>query len=72
MPSVLAEISFLSNPTDEHMLERPAQRERIAMGIFRGVEGYLSSLNSLNYDRQRQRLVSDTQQASSSTVREQK
>lgn len=72
MPSVLAEISFLSNPTDEHMLERPAQQQRIAMGIFRGIESYLSSLNSLNYDRQRQRLVSDTLAPSSSTVRNQK
>ncbi|HEV2288360.1 MAG TPA: N-acetylmuramoyl-L-alanine amidase [Candidatus Acidoferrales bacterium] len=72
MPSVLAEISFLSNRTDEHMLERSTQRERIAMGIFRGIEGYLSSLNSLNYDRQRQRLVSDTQPAPSSSVRDQK
>ena len=72
MPSVLAEISFLSNPSDEHMLERPAQRQRIAQGIFRGIEGYLSSLNSLNYDRQKQRLVTDTQPASTTSVREQK
>jgi N-acetylmuramoyl-L-alanine amidase len=59
MPSVLAEIAFLSNRTDEHMLERASQREKIAQGIFRGIEEYLSSLNSLNYDRKR--LVSDQQ-----------
>lgn len=53
MPSVLAEISFLSNPTDEHMLEKSAQRQRIAQGLFRGVESYLSSLNSLAIDRQK-------------------
>ena len=72
MPSVLSEISFLSNPTDERMLERPAQRERIAQGIFRGVENYLSSLNSLNYDRRKQTLVSDRQPAPASATRAQR
>ncbi|HKV27536.1 MAG TPA: N-acetylmuramoyl-L-alanine amidase [Candidatus Acidoferrales bacterium] len=61
MPSVLAEISFLSNPTDERMLRKGAQRQRIAQGLFRGVENYLSSLNSLNYDRRKPTLVSDRQ-----------
>jgi len=68
MPSVLAEISFLSNPTDERMLEKSAQRQRIAQGLFRGVENYLSSLNSLNYDRRKQTLVSDRQAASTTTT----
>ncbi len=63
MPSVLAEISFLSNPIDERMLQKPAQRQRIAQGLFRGVESYLSSLNSLNYDRRKATLVSDRQGA---------
>ncbi|HVB07343.1 MAG TPA: N-acetylmuramoyl-L-alanine amidase [Candidatus Acidoferrales bacterium] len=72
MPSVLSEISFLSNPTDERMLERPAQRERIAQGIFRGVENYLSSLNSLNYDRRKQTLVSDRQPTPASSTRAQR
>ncbi len=51
MPSVLAEISFLSNPTDERMLRNPAQRERIAMGLYRGIATYLKSMNSLTYDQ---------------------
>ncbi len=68
MPSVLAEISFLSNPTDERMLEKSAQRQRIAQGLFRGVETYLSSLNSLNYDRRKRTLVSDRQTASTTTT----
>lgn len=73
MPSVLAEISFLSNPTDERMLQKPAQRQRIAQGLFRGVESYLSSLNSLNYDRRKPTLVSDRQgAAATSTAREQR
>jgi N-acetylmuramoyl-L-alanine amidase len=72
MPSVLAEISFLSNPTDERMLQRPAQRQRIAQGIFRGVENYLSSLNSLAIDRQKQKLMTAQQPATSGPSREQR
>jgi N-acetylmuramoyl-L-alanine amidase len=62
MPSVLAEISFLSNPYDEKMLRRADQRQRIADGLFRGVSAYLVSLNSLNYNKQK--LVSTTQPGS--------
>lgn len=73
MPSVLAEVSFLSNPTDERMLQKPAQRQRIAQGLFHGVESYLSSLNSLNYDRRKPTLVSDRQGApATATAREQR
>jgi N-acetylmuramoyl-L-alanine amidase len=53
MPSVLAEISFLSNPTDERLLRTPQQRERIAIGLYRGISVYLKSLNSLTLDKQR-------------------
>ncbi len=70
MPSVLAEISFLSNPTDEKMLQRPMQRQRIAQGIFRGVESYLSSLNSLALDRQKQKLMTVQQPITSGSSRE--
>jgi len=47
MPSVLAEISFLSNPTDEQWLKKPENRQRIAEGLYRGIENYLQSTNSL-------------------------
>jgi N-acetylmuramoyl-L-alanine amidase len=47
MPSVLTEISFLSNPTDEQWLKKPENRQRIAEGIYRGIETYLKSANSL-------------------------
>ena len=70
MPSVLAEISFLSNPADEKLLEKQAQRQRIAQGIFRGVENYLSSLNSLALDRQRQKLMTVQQPVTSGSSRE--
>ena len=47
MPSVLTEISFLSNPADEKMLKQPEHRQRVAEGIFQGISGYLKNLNSM-------------------------
>jgi len=47
MPSVLAEISFLSNPHSEHLLREPAYREQIARALFRGVENYINNLGSV-------------------------
>jgi N-acetylmuramoyl-L-alanine amidase len=47
MPSVLAEISFISNPADEQALKKPENRQRAADGLFRGIEKYLRSVNSL-------------------------
>jgi N-acetylmuramoyl-L-alanine amidase len=47
MPSVLTEISFLSNPVDEQWLKKPENRQRVAEGIYRGIETYLKSTNSL-------------------------
>lgn len=48
MPSILTEISFLSNPADEQLLKKPEHRQRIAEGVFQGVSSYLQSLNSVN------------------------
>jgi N-acetylmuramoyl-L-alanine amidase len=48
MPSVLAEVSFLSNPSDEAMLKKGDHRQRVAEGIFTGVSSYLESLGSLS------------------------
>lgn len=72
MPSVLAEISFLSNPTDEKLLEKPTQRQRIAQGIFRGMERYLSSLNSLAVDREKPKLMTVQQPDTTGSSREQR
>jgi len=47
MPSILTEISFLSNPADERMLKQPEHRQRVAEGIYQGVASYLQSLNSI-------------------------
>jgi N-acetylmuramoyl-L-alanine amidase len=53
MPSVLAEISFLSNPSDERLMRKPEQRQRIADGLYRGINNYLESLNSISNNQQR-------------------
>jgi len=50
MPSVLAEISFLSNPADEQLLKRPDARQRVAEGLYQGVASYLQGVNSLTYN----------------------
>jgi N-acetylmuramoyl-L-alanine amidase len=53
MPSVLAEISFISNPSDEQWLKKPENRQRVAEGLYHGIEGYLHSTNSLTYNQVR-------------------
>ncbi len=50
MPSVLSEVSFLSNPADEQMLKKTEHRQRVAEGLYYGVESYLQSINSLTYN----------------------
>jgi N-acetylmuramoyl-L-alanine amidase len=48
MPSVLAEIGFISNPHDESLLKKPEQRQRIAEALFRGVNAYASTLSRMD------------------------
>jgi N-acetylmuramoyl-L-alanine amidase len=47
MPSILTEISFLSNPADEQQLKKPEQRQRVAEGLYQGVASYLQAMNSV-------------------------
>jgi len=47
MPSILTEISFLSNPADESLLKKPEHRQRVAEGVFQGMSSYLQSMNSV-------------------------
>jgi len=47
MPSILAEISFLSNPHSEHLLREPSYREKIAKALFQGIEDYVNNLGSV-------------------------
>jgi N-acetylmuramoyl-L-alanine amidase len=47
MPSILAEIAFVSNPTDERKLKTPEYRQRIAESLYRGIQKYVSGLSGV-------------------------
>src|SRR5213592_2610901 len=47
MPSVLAEISFVTNAQEAKLLKSSAYRQRIAEALFNAVRKYQSSLNSV-------------------------
>jgi N-acetylmuramoyl-L-alanine amidase len=47
MPSILAEISFLTNPDDATQLRDPEYRQRIAESLYRGVAKYVNGLSGL-------------------------
>lgn len=50
MPSILTEISFLSNPADEKLLKQPEQRQKVAEGLFQGISSYLQNMNSMTFN----------------------
>jgi N-acetylmuramoyl-L-alanine amidase len=45
MPSILAEISFVTNPDDADQLARPEYRERVAESLYGGVARYAAGIN---------------------------
>jgi len=47
MPSILAEISFVSNPTDARKLQTGEYRQRIAESLYRGISKYVSGLSGV-------------------------
>ena len=47
MPSILAEISFLTNPEDARELRDPNYRQRIAESLYRGVSKYVGGLSGV-------------------------
>jgi N-acetylmuramoyl-L-alanine amidase len=47
MPSILAEISFVSNPGDERRLGTPEYRQKIAESLYRGIAKYVSGLSGV-------------------------
>ena len=47
MPSILAEISFVSNPTDERRLATSEYRQRIAESLYRGIAKYVNGLSGV-------------------------
>jgi N-acetylmuramoyl-L-alanine amidase len=47
MPSILAEISFVSNPADEKRLATGEYRQKIAESLYRGIAKYVSGLSGV-------------------------
>jgi N-acetylmuramoyl-L-alanine amidase len=46
MPSILAEISFVTNPDDAEKLRTPEYRERVAESLYGGVAKYAAGINA--------------------------
>jgi len=46
MPSILTEIGFLSNPSDELYFEGEKARQQISAGLFKGVSKYVDILEN--------------------------
>jgi N-acetylmuramoyl-L-alanine amidase len=47
MPSILAEISFVSNPGDERRMATAEYRQKIAESLYRGIAKYVSGLSGV-------------------------
>jgi N-acetylmuramoyl-L-alanine amidase len=47
MPSILAEISFVSNPGDERKLQTSEYRQKIAESLYHGIAKYVSGLSGV-------------------------
>ena len=52
MPSVLAEIGFLSNSRDEANLGKPDYRQKVAEALYKGLSQYAQSLSHFDTPRQ--------------------
>ena len=53
MPSVLAEIGFVSNPRDEGLMKKPEYRQKIAEALYKGVSQYAAGLSHFQVARQK-------------------
>jgi len=51
MPSILAEIGFVSNPHDEKLLRRTQERQAIAAALLKGVLSYANTLSHVQMAR---------------------
>ena len=51
MPSVLAEIAFLSNPQEEKLLKTKQQRQKVAEALYAGVAKYAETLSGIKVAR---------------------
>ena len=43
MPSILAEIGFISNPEEEKLLKQDSYRQAIAEALYQGVKKYVEA-----------------------------
>jgi len=46
MPGILAEVAFVSNPTEEKYLSSRTFRQRVAKGIFQGIQAYVGPMQT--------------------------
>ena len=69
MPSVLAEISFLTNPQDERLMKKSEHRERIAEALYRGIEQYVNNLGGVKVAAQAQSLDAIPDETSTADAR---
>ena len=44
MPSILAEVGFVSNPIEEQRLRTKTFQKKLAEGIYKGIQAYLKAL----------------------------
>jgi N-acetylmuramoyl-L-alanine amidase len=51
MPSVLAEIGFLTNSSEEVLLRKPEYRQKIAEALYKGISAYADTLSRINVAR---------------------
>ena len=53
MPSILAEISFVTNPKDASQLQQPEYRQRVAESLYKGVARYEGGLSATRVPTER-------------------
>jgi len=72
MPSVLAEISFLTNPRDERLLKQPEYRQKIAQALYQGILRYVNNLGGVRVAEQPQssKRISEANASLTNTARE--
>jgi N-acetylmuramoyl-L-alanine amidase len=51
MPSVLAEIGFLTNSSEEVLLRKPEYRQKIAEALYKGIAAYADTLSRVDVAR---------------------
>lgn len=62
MPSVIVEIGFISNPTEEQMLQDPAYQTKVAWSIYAGVVKYLANQSQSDESKQKADIIRTFQQ----------